>query len=58
MLDTVNCRALSREIEFGYCMEFEMAADDMINWDGMEDVFTPEQVAVCKNCPARANPLA
>ena len=53
MSDNVNCRALSREIEIGYCAELEMAADDMITWEGLEDIFTPEQIAACRNCPVR-----
>jgi hypothetical protein len=57
-IDNVLCPALGREIEIGYCMDLEYATDDMIIWDGIEDRFTDEQMAVCRKCPKREDPAA
>ncbi len=59
MSDIVNevfCPALKRMIDIGYCFELEMASDDMIIWDGMEDIFEASQIAICKKCPKREDP--
>ncbi|MEI6580300.1 MAG: hypothetical protein WCN92_12690 [Eubacteriales bacterium] len=53
LIDSINCRALNREIEIGYCSDLGMAADDMIIWDGIEDHFSEAQISICKKCPKR-----
>jgi len=54
--DNVNCPALERIIDFGYCQELQMATDDAIIWEGLEDVFNDTQKSVCKALKNRTNP--
>jgi len=56
LIDNVSCPALNRDIDFGYCQELQMATDDMIIWDGMEDRFSEQQMAICKKCKKRIDP--
>lgn len=58
IVDEVLCPALGRKIDIGYCMELEMAADNMIIWDGMEDKFNEQQIDLCKKCKKRIDPAA
>ena len=52
----VQCPALGREIDIGYCQELQMATDEEIIWDGMEDRFSASQEAVCRKCKKRIDP--
>ena len=54
----VYCPVLDRVIDIGYCQELQMASDDMIIWDGMEDVFSEEQMHSCRKCPKQDDPAA
>ena len=58
VIDEVYCPVLLRKIDLGYCMELQMASDDMIIWDGMEDVFSEEQMKACRKCPKQEDPAA
>ena len=53
----INCPVLGKAIETGYCIEIQMASDDEINWKGMEDVFSPEQIRRCQSCKKHGNPI-
>ncbi len=57
-IDELHCPALKRTIDFGYCQELQMATDDAIIWDGMEDIFNEDQMKICKKCPKRTDPAA
>jgi hypothetical protein len=55
--DTVWCMALDRAIDWGYCMDLEMATDNMIIWEGLEDRFSDNQMLKCRQCMNRVNPV-
>lgn len=56
LIDELDCPALKRMIDFGYCQELQMAVDGAIVWDGMEDRFDEHQTNICKNCIKRIDP--
>jgi len=58
LINELYCPALGREIDIGYCQELQMATDDEIIWDGMEDLFDQGQMKTCKGCPKRIDPAA
>lgn len=55
-VNQMSCPALKRIIDFGYCQELQMASDDGIIWEGMEDRFKENQIIICKKCPKRIDP--
>ena len=57
LVNELNCPALKRIIDIGYCQELQMATDNAIIWDGMEDHFNEEQEKICIDCPKRINLL-
>lgn len=58
-IDNLICPALAKKlIDFGYCQELQMATDNEIIWEGMEDRFTEEQMEICRKCIKREDPAA
>ena len=54
--ECVNCPALNRSIDFGYCQELQMASDNEILWNELEDCFDRAQYSICANCINRITP--
>jgi len=52
----LSCPAINKSIDLGYCQELQMAVNNEIIWDGLEDNFNEKQKAICKNCRKRISP--
>ena len=56
IIEEVFCPMMNKVIDFGYCNELQMIADDMVTPMEEEAYLTEDDYKICKLCKKRIDP--
>lgn len=56
IIEEVFCPMMNKKIDFGYCNELQMIADDMVTPMPEEEHLTLTDYEICKACKKRIDP--